>query len=237
MEWGIAAGQYFKEWRADRHVIKPFKIPHGWLKFRAMDWGSAHPYAVLWCAIDYDDNMYIYRELYGWGGKPNVGTDETAKEVGERIADVETREEEISYGVLDSACWAKTGVTGPTIAEELNNVLYDNKLVTFGKCSKGRLEMANQIKQRLIGNEQEDESYKPALFVFANCIHTIRTLPMLAHDKRNPEVYDTAGEDHLADTLGYACMSRPWSPTKPAKKKQVDRWRRKDKSKASAWTT
>lgn len=235
-EWGIAEGQYFREWRADKHIVNPFKIPRGWIKFRAMDWGSAHPYAVLWCAIDYDDNIYIYRELYGWGGKPNIGTGETAKEVGARIVTLETPREEVQYGVLDNACWAKTGVTGPTIAEELNNVLYDGGIVTFGKCSKGRVEMANQIKQRLIGNQQGGDSYKPALYVFSNCIHTIRTLPMLAHDKRNPEMYDTSGEDHIADALGYACMSRPWSPTKPRDKKKNDRWRGSRIEKSSIWT-
>lgn len=233
-EWGIAEGQFFKQWRTDRHVIEPFKIPKGWLRFRSMDWGSAHPYAVLWWAVDYDGNMYCYRELYGWGGKPNVGTGETAKEVGERIAGAEDKKEAVSYGVLDNACWAKTGVTGPSIAEELNNVLYDSKLVTFGKCSKGRAEMANAFKQRLIGNEQEDGSYKPAIFFFSTCIHSVRTIPMLAHDKHNPETYDTNGEDHIADTVGYACLSRPWTPMKPQKEKKAGGWR--DEHKPSAWT-
>lgn len=235
-EWGIAEGQFFKQWRTDRHVIEPFKIPDGWIKFRAMDWGSAHPYAVVWLAIDYDDNLYVYRELYGWGGKPNVGTGETAKQVGERICELEKASEGVHYGVLDSACWAKTGVTGPTIAEELNDVLYEHRLVTFGKCSKGRAEMSNQLKQRLIGTEQEDGSYKPALFVFSTCTHLIRTLPMLAHDKHNPEVYDTGGEDHAVDALGYACMSRPWAPAKPQKSHKRDKWRDNHVSRPSAWT-
>lgn len=239
-EWGIAAGQYFSQWRSDKHVVSPFKIPGGWLRFMAMDWGSAHPYAVLWIALDYDDNMYVYRELYGWGGKPNVGTGETAKQVGERICELEKRSEGVTYGVLDSACWAKTGVTGPTIAEELNKVLYDHSIVMFGKCSKGRAEMAEQIKQRLIGNEQQDGTHKPALYIFSNCIHLIRTLPMLAHDKHDPEMYDTTGEDHAVDALGYACMSRPWTPTKPQKARVTHRtnfnYNPIDKDKPSVWT-
>ena len=44
-----------------------------------MDFGQAKPYAVLWFAVDFDGNLYAYRELYGWGGKPNVGTGETAR--------------------------------------------------------------------------------------------------------------------------------------------------------------
>jgi phage terminase large subunit len=84
-EWGIAEGQYFKQWSEAKHVVEPFEIPRNWLKFRSMDWGSAHPYAVLWWAVDYDGNLWCYRELYGWGGKPNVGTNETAKQVAAHI--------------------------------------------------------------------------------------------------------------------------------------------------------
>ena len=232
-EWGIEAGQFFKEWRESKHVVEPFKVPDEWMRFRSMDWGSARPYACLWWAVDYDGNMYCYRELYGWGGKPNVGTGETAAEVGRRIAELEKKEEHVDYGVLDSACWAKTGVTGPTIAEELNSELYKKGLVTFGKCSKGRAEGANAIKQRLIGNKQKDGSYQPALYFFNTCIHSIRTIPMLAHDKHNPETYDTDGEDHITDALAYACMSRPWQPTKPEAQKSRDKYARKEAT--SAW--
>lgn len=232
-EWGIEAGQFFKSWRESVHVVKPFEIPSGWLKFRAMDWGSARPYACLWLAVDYDGGLWCYRELYGWGGKPNVGTGETAKQVGERICNLETKSEGVSYGVLDNACWAHTGVTGPTIAEELNNVLADKRLVTFGKSSKGRAEGANALNQRLIGYKDGDEEQIPTLHVFSNCINLIRTLPMLAHDKRNPETYDTDGEDHATDALVYACLSRPWTPPEPKAHRPRDKY--SEREPASAW--
>lgn len=235
-EWGIAEGQFFKQWESAVHVIEPFAIPKGWMRFRAMDWGSAHPYEVLWWAVDYDDNLYAYRELYGWGGKPNVGTGETAKEVGKKIAALESKDENLSYAVLDNACWAATGVTGPTIAEEINMELYNAGLQTFAKCSKGRVEGANALKQRLIGNELTDGSFKPAIYFFSNCIHAIRTIPMLAHDKHNPETYDTGGEDHAADTVCYACMSRPWVPLEQSKRKSSHDGYNIDNKRASAWS-
>jgi phage terminase large subunit len=233
-EWGIAEGQFFDQWRADKHIVKPFKIPQNWLRFRSMDWGSARPYACHWWAVDYDGNLWCYRELYGWGGKPNVGTGETAKQVGAKIAALESREENVSYGVLDNACWASTGVTGPSIAEEMNLELNAKHLVTFGKSSKGRIEGANALKSRLIGNQMADGSYKPAIYVFSNCIHLIRTLPMLAHDKSKPETYDTKGEDHAVDSAVYACLSRPWTPVKPKPAAEVDHWI--EKKHKSAWT-
>ena len=232
-EWGIAAGQYFKEWKSHLHVIKPFAIPSKWIKFRAMDWGMARPSAVLWLAVDYDENIYVYRELYTWSGKPNEGSGETASQVGKRIVQLEKPEENISYGVLDNACWARNGVTGESIAEAINNELYAAKLVTFGKSSKGRIEGANAIKERLIGNEMKDGSYKPALYFFENCFNCIRTIPMLGFDKHNPETYDTQGEDHCTDALAYALLSRPFAPTK-IKPVVQDRYRREEK--ASNWS-
>ena len=37
-------------------------------------------------------------------------------------------------------------------------------------------------------------------------------MPTLQHDEKNPEDLDTDGEDHIADEVRYACMSRPWKP-------------------------
>ena len=193
---GLGGGQYFSMWRESLHVVKPFEIPREWIKFRAMDFGQARPYAVIWFAVDYDGNLYAYRELYGWGGNPNVGTGETARQIGEKIAELETHKEGLRYGVLDSACWARTGVSGPSISEELNRVMIDNKLVPFTPSSKGRLEGANAFKQRLIGNTLEDGTQKPAIYFFSTCIHCLRTIPMIGHDKNKPELPDTDSEDH-----------------------------------------
>lgn len=230
-QWGIERGQFFKEWDERKHLVAPFAIPPDWIKFRAMDWGCAKPYCCLWFAVDYDGNLWCYRELYGWGGKPNVGTGETAAEVGRKIVQLERREENISYGVLDSACWAKTGV--PCVAEEINNQLYAAKLPTFGKSAKGRAEGANAIKQRLIGNKNSAGEYVPAIRFFTTCLHTARTIPMIAHDKHNPETYDTDAEDHCVDCIAYACLSRPFAPVKVTPKRR-DAWR--DETVPSAWT-
>jgi hypothetical protein len=34
----------------------------------------------------------------------------------------------------------------------------------------------------------------------------------LQHDEKDQEDLDTDGEDHAADEIRYACMSRPWKP-------------------------
>ncbi|WP_110953050.1 PBSX family phage terminase large subunit [Anaerosinus massiliensis] len=232
-EWGIAEGQFFSMWRDSLHVVQPFKIPEGWMRFRSMDWGSYHPYSVGWYAVDYDGNLWRYRELYGYGGKPNVGTKETAIQVAEKIAAYE-RDDNISYGVLDNACWARTGTSGPSIAEEINNTLIKHKKIPFMECEKGREQMAEQVKLRLVGHTNTDGVQIPAVRFFSTCYHAIRTIPMLTHDKIHPEKVDTTGEDHPYDELGYACLSRPWTPDTP-KKSKSDKTRYKEKERPSAW--
>ena len=233
-QWGVPSGQYFREWNEKKHLVKPFAIPRDWKKFRAADWGLAKPYAVLWFAIDYDGNLWCYRELYGWGGKANVGTGETAQELGKKIVALERRDENVVAGYLDSACWARNGVTGETIAEAINKELVKANLALFSKSSKGRVEGANAFKQRLIGNKNSAGEFIPAIKFFTTCIHTARTIPMLGHDAHNPETYDTNGEDHIADAIVYACMSRPFAPLKATPPKKLDGYQKEIKK--SAWT-
>src|SRR3954453_3249170 len=82
-DWSVTEGAYFAEFSPSRHVIPPFPIPSGWIKFRSMDWGSARPFCVHWWAVCQEDIVHdnrllprgaliFYREWYG-ASKPNVG--------------------------------------------------------------------------------------------------------------------------------------------------------------------
>jgi hypothetical protein len=50
------------------------------------------------------------------------------------------------------------------------------------------------------------------LYAAHECEDFWRTMPTLQHDEKNVEDLDTDGEDHIADEVRYACMSRPWQP-------------------------
>lgn len=237
-EWGLLGGQYFNGWREALHVIEPFKIPEGWVRFRMSDWGSYHPYAVLWGAVDYDGKLYIYRELYGYGGKPNVGTKESSRVVAQKIADAEATDRNlIQYGVLDNACWNRTDPGAPSIAEEINKVMVKNRCKLFNPSVKGREQMAEEIRLRLEGYRDSDGKQIPGLYIFKTCYHLIRTLPSITHDKNNPEKYDSNGEDHLVDALGYGCMSRPYAAQRPKKADpyELDGWNDHKEKEISVW--
>lgn len=237
-EWGLLGGQFFNNWRESKHVIKPFKIPDNWIRFRCMDWGSYHPYAVYWVAVDFDGKLYVYRELYGYGGKPNVGTKESSRQVASKICAAERSDRTmISYAVLDNACWNKQDPGAPSIAEEINKVMLENNCRLFNPSVKSREQVGEEIRLRLEGYKDKDGEQIPGIYIFNTCFHLIRTLPEITHDKNMPEKYDTNGEDHAVDAIGYGCMSRPYKPERPKKRDayELDGWNDAKKNKISAW--
>ena len=209
--WDIFEGQAFGEWEYNRHTEEPFAIPASWMRFRSMDWGFSKPYSVHWHAVDEDGVIHTYRELYGCrDGVPDVGTQETADAVAERVALLE-KGEPISYGVADPAIWSKTGV-GPSIAEE-----FTRKGVHWMPADNNRLAGWNQIHKRL-----RDGSWK----IFRTCRHLIRTLPALTFDPFKVEDVNTREEDHAADGCRYGLMTRPWVPFTETPRKR-DSWSEK----------
>ena len=215
-DWSVIDGAFFPEWSNARHVVRPFAVPADWLRFRSGDWGSASPFSFGWWAVVGDDftmdegvlprgALVRYREWYG-AAAPNVGLKLPAEAVADHIRELERHDGRITYGVLDPAAFASDG--GPSIAERMarRGVHFrpaDNARV----AQRGALGGWDQLRARLVG-----EGGRPGIYVFSTCADTIRTLPALQHDAGRPEDVDSDGEDHAADEVRYACMSRPWLP-------------------------
>lgn len=221
-DWDIVAGAFFNCWNNKLHVIKPFTIPESWSRIRSGDWGSARPFSFGWWAIVTDDHplesglivprgsLIRYMEWYGCKdpvNEPNVGLKLTAEEVGRELARLESNGPKISDAVLDPAAFAQDG--GPSIAERIQKgsggKLWfrraDNKRVSTAGAMGGW----DQMRARLEGEEG-----CPRIYCFDTCINSIRTIPLLQHDKLKIEDIDTDMEDHAADEWRYACMSRPY---------------------------
>ena len=195
-DWDAYEDSAFPEFSKTTHVVEPFEIPKGWYKFRAADWGYSSPACVLWFAVDYNNNLWVYRELY----TSKVTADVFARQV----LDLESGEY-IQYGVLDSSTWAKRGDVGPSIAETM--IQQGCRWRQSDRSPKSRISGKLELHKRLSINDKE-----PGLRVFKNCRNLIRTISTLPTDKKNPEDVDTNAEDHAYDALRYGCMSRPMHP-------------------------
>ncbi len=190
-DWDIFAGQYFAEWRREEHVCEPFEIPNTWKRFRGIDFGREAPFCCLWFALDYDGNVWAYKEYYQAG----KDADENAAEVlwmSEKGKDFrgDPIYEHYEYSVADSSIFAKTGH-----GEPISEILARHKIITI-PSSKDRIAGWTVMHQYL-------RTPQPKLIFFNTCANAIRTIPSLIHDENHPEDLDSFSEDHCADAVRY----------------------------------
>lgn len=197
-DWDVFAGQFFGEFSRTEHVIREHAIPARWRRFRSMDWGYHDPCCVLWHAIGPEGRIITYRELY----VNKLRADEVASRIVELTAD-----EAIAYTVASPDMWQKRGAVltgeggfvGESIAE-----LFAKAGVPLTPADNSRV----AGWQTMRGYLAHGEDGTPMWQTFERCENLIRTLPTLVFDKYNNE--DVAdGEDHAAEALRYALMSRP----------------------------
>lgn len=62
--WVAAEGVIYEGFHRDIHGCDPFPIPDDWRRVRGIDFGTVHPFVMLWGAVDPDGRLYIYREYY-----------------------------------------------------------------------------------------------------------------------------------------------------------------------------
>lgn len=196
-DWGVAEGAAFSEFNPRVHVVPEFDPPHNWTKFRACDYGYSSATGVLWFAIDPDNRIYVYRELYT--------SKVTAADLAYQILAME-RGEGIRYGVLDSSLWHNRGEVGPSLAEQM--IIRGCKWRPSDRSKGSVLAGKNEVHRRL---SIDPDTGEPSLFIMDNCRNLISQLPALPLDKSNPELVDTHAEDHLYDALRYGLMTRPTS--------------------------
>ena len=195
-DWDAFEDSAFPEFKKDIHIVEPFEIPKGWQRFRAADWGYSSPACCLWFAIDYDNNLWIYRELY---------TQKITADIFARKVLTLEQGEYIRYGVLDASTWARRGDVGPSIAETM--IQAGCRWRPSDRTPRSRISGKLEIHKRLkIVNEKTNE---PGIRIFSNCRNLLRTFPTLPLDDSNPEDINTHVEDHAYDALRYGCMSRP----------------------------
>jgi hypothetical protein len=212
-DWNIISGGAFdKLFDRSIHIIKPFRIPRSWRIIECYDDGITKPAACLWFAVSDGSDYYLpngevrssirgdifcISELYFWTGKPNEGSADSTPVKAEIIL---RKEKALGYEIIqriaDSAIFSSR--THSTADEFAENGIY------FERCNKApgsRIHAANMFRNRLIGSLERAE--EPGIFFFNTCIQTLRTIPTLPRDKKEPDDVDSKAEDHCfhGDTI------------------------------------
>ena len=199
-DWNILSGNYFPEFSEGHHMVKPFKIPGNWKRYRAFDYGL-DMLACFWIAVDEGGRAYVYRELYK--------SDLVVSDAAEAILENTGAGERIDITFAPPDLWNRQKDTGKSMAE-----LFMTNGVPIVKASNSRVQGWLQVKEFL--KDQEDG--RPGLLFFNNCRRIADDMQAIQTDDNNPNdcAKEPHGITHGPDGLRYFCVSRslPGEPEK-----------------------
>lgn len=207
-------GQVYSEFRRDVHVIEPFEIPKEWTRVIGADHGYRNPAAWLWGAVDYDGNIFIYREFYKreWlieeivRGNPKTGEPGVIQLM---------RGETIEQCRMDPSTRAVRGNTGLSDWDTyLDHLPKDFPLMMANNEKTAGID---RVKSYLKINPI---TKKPRLFIFNTCTNFIDEITSYRYGELSPNQEGKSNQkeepvkvnDHLCDSVRYMIMSRPEAP-------------------------
>lgn len=204
--WDVFAGQAFRDWSYDKHVMSPGNQMEFSLdiceKIITYDWGYRDKAVAHWLALT-PVNRFGFRRVYMYREVVRTETDpEEWAALIKRFTDVE----KVKYMVLPHDCFAhKTNKT--TIASIFKKDIGIN-IVRGDTLAKGARLNRKSTLHRYLSDAPDG---RPYLLVHPSCRDFITSIPELQYDEHNVEDIDTNGNDHAYDsatlglvTLGYA---------------------------------
>jgi PBSX family phage terminase large subunit len=209
--WDAFQGQVYTEFERSKHVIKPFVIPKEWTRFIGLDHGYRNPAAAIFCAMDYDGNIYVYREFYQneWIIEEIV---KGRKGIGPGLVDL-IGEEKIEGIWIDPSTKANRG-------KDSDFTTYLDYLPQKYALIPANNEVSNgidRVKQLL---KLDSKTKQPRIFFFDTCVNVIEQMAQYRYQELTPgqeldkniKEEPVKKDDHAVDALRYAIMSRPEEP-------------------------
>lgn len=187
-------GLVWDEFSAGKHIVAPFYVPSQWERIIGLDHGFTNPTAVLWAAVDWDGNIFIYDEHY-----------EAGKVISYHAQQIKLRDNSnVKEWLIDPACRAKTQQKGIDFFSIIDE--YKEHGLIFTPADNTVLSGLNRVNELFKQNK---------LFIFKNCVKTIEEIESYKWQKLKPGVEKNSPEepvkkkDHACDALRYLVMSRP----------------------------
>jgi hypothetical protein len=230
-DWSTAIGGFFYGIHdPDTHVIEAFRPPMSWRIDRSHDWGWSSPHATIWWAesdgtpaqiapgIEYafpKGTLFAIHELYGTAGNVSDWN------IGRRDTDAKIAEDIRSIDKALARRWGLNVRPGPADTQIFQGAgkrsihdSYKAEGVRFTEADKrpgSRVTGSKAIADRLVASRPYEAGRpmeRPGLFIFGEeCPHLARNMGEVQRSDKDPDAYDTEGEDHLIDTMRYRVSS------------------------------
>lgn len=182
-------GLVFAEFCETENVIEPFEIPRIWCTCVSIDPGFTNPCAVLWLAVDNDDNIYVVAD-YSVAEKQ---VDYHAREILKISDNLGFQKDSHGYlpAIIDSAALSHTLGNPGSVAEQF----VKHGIRVDARVEKGIISGIMKIKSLL----KNVDGYRK-LFIFKNCVNLIREIKDYWWGNNERPV---KSDDHCIDALRY----------------------------------
>lgn len=211
-DWMVSRGAYFAGCLDEKRNLAPNwdSIPEDWDTYLAHDFGSAAPSVTYLFAVSpgaevggvyYPRNSAVLVDELATckGGNLNQGLGWTVPKLASAIKGMCDRWKVPARGVADDACFARSGHSTGSIADEFREFG-----VRFEPARKAdRVAGWNRMRKLL---QQAGMPDRPGLYIAARCEYFWATVPSLPRDPKRIEDVDSSGADHGADAARYGCL-------------------------------
>lgn len=192
LEFRSVEGSVYPDFKRDVHcAIKPEDIPEQGAIYAAVDFGWENPTAVLFVKIDFDNNWYVFDEIYA----QHTTINDLAPMIRQKIGD-----ERLVLMVGDSAQ-----------AEHIASLQEKGfPIIPASKTADSIIRGISLISEKLKPRVQLLGDPKPKLYITKNCRHLIEEMEQYKYPedkgKRNPTELPLKKNDHGPDALRYLAL-------------------------------
>lgn len=174
--WKHLSGRVYKTFDEDVHVCEPFEIPSDWPRVCVCDPHDRRPFAIIWAAINPQNDFFIYRE---WPDQPYERIRSCDMSIGEYADLIQSLEgdEDVRFRLMDPRFGVAAKVGMEPVADRFvkHGLYFDTR---FARPSIGPGELSTRhmaVRKLLFWNKKLplDELNRPKLYVFDNCRNVI----------------------------------------------------------------
>jgi hypothetical protein len=162
------AGRVFREWNPDRpYWIPEFQIPKTWPRVLVCDPHPRKPVAMLWLAVNPDDQVFVYRELWD----ENLVT---VRDVAQRVLAM-SKTEPIVFRLIDPSSQEQERTSGESILRR-----FAREGLQFMPAKKRNIDAGlDAIHEAL---KIRADWQEPGLVVFDNCPITKQNFMRMSYE-------------------------------------------------------